>query len=238
MILETKTALITGAGKGIGEAIAKGLAKLGYQTILIGRNQENLKRVANDIFENASLVPGIFPLDISNTKNMQETVKSVLSEYGRIDVLVNNAGIHFDGTLDISESDFKKMIDTNLLAQFNLTKKIVPVMKKQESGYIFNIASRSGKIGFEGSGAYSASKFAMLGFSESLYRELSPQGIKVTALCPGWVNTKMAFDAETPLAEGEMIQPEDLFKTIHYLLHLSPSAVVKEIVIEAPLSIS
>lgn len=238
MILETKTALITGAGKGIGEAIAKGLAKLGYQTILIGRTQADLKRVANEIFENAGLVPGIFPLDISNTKKMQETVKSVLSEYGRIDVLVNNAGIHFDGTLDISESDFKKMIDTNLLAQFNLTKEIVPVMKKQESGYIFNIASRSGKIGFEGSGAYSASKFAMLGFSESLYRELSPQGIKVTALCPGWVNTKMAFDAGTPLAEEEMIQPEDLFKTIHYLLHLSPSAVVKEVVIEAPFSIS
>ena len=237
MILDTKTALITGAGKGIGRAIANGLAELGYQTILISRKLEDLEQAAIDILENGGLAPAIFPLDIIDTVKMNDTVKTILATYGRIDVLVNNAGVYFDGTLEISETNFRTMLDTNLIAQFNLTKEIVPVMEKQGSGYIFNMVSRSGKIGFAGSGAYSASKFGMLGFSESMYRELTPRGIKVTALCPGWVNTKMAFDAGTPLAEQEMIQPEDVFKTIKYLLELSPEACVKEVVLESKLSI-
>ena len=237
MILDTKTALITGAGKGIGRAIANGLAELGYQTILISRKLKDLEQVAIDIFKNGGLAPAIFPLDITDTAEMKKTIKNIIAEYGRIDVLVNNAGVYFDGTFEISETNFRTMLDTNLTAQFNVTKEIVPVMEKQGSGYIFNMVSRSGKIGFAGSGAYSASKFGMLGFSDSMYRELTPQGIKVTALCPGWVNTKMAFDAGTPLAEEEMIQPEDLFKTIKCLLELSPEACIKEVVLESKLSI-
>ncbi|MFV0591838.1 MAG: SDR family oxidoreductase [Draconibacterium sp.] len=238
MIIENQIAVITGAGKGIGEAIAYGLAEMSYQTVLIGRTRKSLEQVSEEIVNNGGLAPAIFQLDITDTAKMKEIVKTIVAEFGRIDVLVNNAGVYFDGTLEISESNFQTMINTNLTAQFNLTKEIVPVMKKQKSGYIFNIASRSGKIGFAGSGAYCASKFGMLGFSESLYRELSPQGIKVTALCPGWVNTQMAYEAGTPLRPEEMIQTEDLFKTINWLLELSPAACVKEVVIEAPLSIS
>ena len=233
MILEKRIAVITGAGKGIGEAIANGLASIGFQTVLIGRTFENLERVARNILDNGGLAPSIRQLDINNTIKMKETVAAIVSDYKRIDVLVNNAGIFIDGTLEISEAEFKTMIDTNLMAQFNLTKAVVPVMEKQRLGNIFNIVSRSGKIGFEGSGGYSASKFAMLGFSESLYRELTPKGIKVTALCPAWVNTQMAFDSGSPLPAEEMIEPEDLFKTIKWLLEISPSACVKEVVIES-----
>lgn len=110
-------------------------------------------------------------------------------------------------------------------------------MKQQQSGYIFNVASRSGKVGFAGSGGYSASKFGLVGLNESLYRELTPQGIKVTALCPAWVNTKMAREAGTPLEAGEMIQPDDLFETIRWLLNLSSGACVKEVVITNPKSL-
>jgi len=237
MIIENRIAVITGAGKGIGKAIAYGLAEVSYQTILIGRNRKNLEQVSSEIVNNGGLAPVIFQLDITDTSKMKETVKSVVDEFDRVDVLVNNAGIYFDGTLELSESEFQSMLNTNLTAQFNLTKEIVPLMEKQGSGYIFNIVSRAGKVGFAGSGGYSASKFGMLGLSESLYRELTPKGIKVTALCPGWVNTQMAFDAGTPLKAEKMIQPEDLFKTIQYLLQLSPSAIVKEVVIEAPSSI-
>jgi len=237
MIIENRIAVITGAGKGIGNAIAYGLAEMSYQTILIGRNRKNLEQVSVEIVNNGGLTPVIFQHDITDTAKVKETVKAIVEKLGRVDVLVNNAGVYFDGTLELSDSEFQNMLNTNLTAQFNLTKEIVPLMQKQGSGYIFNIVSRSGKVGFAGSGGYSASKFGMLGLSESLYRELTPKGIKVTALCPGWVNTQMAFDAGTPLKAEEMIQPEDLFKTIQYLLLLSPSAIVKEIVIEAPSSI-
>lgn len=233
-----KVAIITGASKGIGKAIAIGLAQLNYQTILVGRNQNDLQGVANIIVENKCVEPIIFDFDITNSEKVKNTIKKIIETSGRIDILVNNAGIYLDGSSDISETDFTKILETNLTAQFVFLSEIVPVMKKQKSGYIFNIASRSGKIGFAGSGAYSASKFGLVGLNESLYRELNPLGISVTALCPGWVNTKMAKEARTELKKEEMIQPEDLFKTIKWLLSLSPGACVKEVILETPFSIS
>ena len=203
-----KVAIVTGATKGIGKAVALGLAQMNYRLAIIGRNEEELEQVANEIKKISRLAPLSFQLDITNTVAVNEAVETIVSQTGRIDILVNNAGIYFDGTLTISEIDFKTMLDTNLTAQLVFAQAVVPQMKKQKSGYIFNVASRSGKIGFAESGGYSASKFGMVGLSESLYRELTPQGIKVTALCPGWVNTKMAFEAGTPLKPEQMIQPE------------------------------
>lgn len=233
-----KVAIITGASRGIGKALAMGLAKLNYQTVLIARNLKNLEEVASEIESAGRLKPSIFAIDISKLKVLKTTLSEIILEFGKIDVLVNNAGVFFDGTTEIKESQFAKMLDINLNAQFVVLKQIVEVMKKQKAGYIFNIASRSGKVGFEGSGAYSASKFALVGFSESLYRELNPLGIRVTALCPGWVNTNMAFEAGTPLQPHEMIQPEDLIKTLKWLLSLSPGACVKEVILETPKNIS
>jgi len=129
------------------------------------------------------------------------------------------------------------MLDTNLTAQFVFLQAIVPIMKEQKSGYIFNVASRAGKIGFAGSGGYNASKFGLVGLNESLYRELVPLGIRVTALCPAWVNTKMAYEAGSKLRQIQMIQPEDIFETIRWLLTLSLGACVKEVVIETPFSV-
>lgn len=233
-----KIAIVSGASKGIGKAIALGLAKLNYQTILTGRNHAELKLVSQQIVQNKGLAPDLFPFDITDSAAVKNFATKVISTYKRVDVLVNNAGIYFDGTLTISEEDFEKQLTTNLTAQHKILKEFVPVMKRQKSGYILNIASRSGKVGFAKSGAYSASKFAFVGLSEALYRELNPLGIRVTALCPGWVNTKMAFQAGTPLSEDEMIQPNDLFLTIKWLLNLSPGACVKEVILETPYSIT
>ena len=238
MDLNRKVAIVTGATKGIGKAVALGLAEMNYLMAIIGRNKKELMQVSDEIEKISGTVPLSFHLDITNTIAVNQTVEEIVSKTGRIDILVNNAGIYFDGTLSISETDFKTMLDTNLTAQLVFTQAVVPQMKKQKSGYIFNVASRSGKIGFAESGGYSASKFGMVGLSESLYRELTPQGIKVTALCPGWVNTKMAFEAGTPLKPEQMIQPEDLMKTIQWLLTLSPGACIKEVVIDAPRSMS
>jgi 3-oxoacyl-[acyl-carrier protein] reductase len=235
---KNKIAIITGAGKGIGKSVSIGLAELGYKTILIGRNKNDLETVAQEIKNSKHLSPEIIRLDITDSVAVKNTIKQIMNDFGRIDILVNNAGIYFDGSADISETDFSKMIETNLTAQYVFLTQVVPVMKEQKSGSIFNIASRAGKIGFAGSGGYSASKFGLVGLSESLYRELSPLGISVTALCPGWVNTKMAVEAGSTLTGEQMIQPDDLFKTIKWLLSLSPGACVKEVVLETPHSIS
>lgn len=233
----SKVAIITGASKGIGKAIAIGFGKMKFQTVLIGRNQNDLKTVSDEITNSGGHLPSRFSMDITDSKKVKETVNEVVKQYGRIDILVNNAGIHFGGSLDLPEQNFKKMLNTNLVAQLVFVQEVAPMMKKQQSGYIFNVASRSGKVGFAGSGGYSASKFGLLGLNESLYRELTPQGIKVTALCPAWVNTNMAKEAGTPLQPEEMIQPNDLFKTIRWLLELSPGACVKEVVITNPKSL-
>jgi NAD(P)-dependent dehydrogenase (short-subunit alcohol dehydrogenase family) len=234
---QNKVALITGASKGIGKAIAIGFGKMKFQTVLIGRNTDDLKNTADEIVKAGGPQPASFSVDITNSEKVKETVAEIIQEFSRIDILVNNAGIHFGGTLELPEPDFKKMLDTNLAAQFVMLQKVVPVMKNQKSGYIFNVSSRSGKVGFAHGGGYSASKFGLLGLNESLYRELTPQGIKVTALCPAWVNTNMAQEAGTPLHPEEMIQPDDLFKTIRWLLELSPGACVKEVVITNPKSL-
>lgn len=235
---KNKIAVITGANKGIGKAISIGLAQLGYQTILIGRNNSDLETVARYITDAGCAPPKLFQLDITNSTLVKKTIIDVVEEFGRIDILVNNAGIYFNGSSEISKENFTKMLETNLTAQFVFLNEVVPIMKEQKSGYIFNVASRAGKIGFAGSGGYSASKFGLVGLSESLYRELSPLGISVTALCPGWVHTKMAYEAGTILKGKQMIQPEDLFKTIKWLLSLSPGACVKEVVLETPYNIS
>jgi len=233
-----KVAIITGAGKGIGKAIAIGLSKLNYQTILIGRNKKDLENVANEIVSGKGMSPVIYVIDITDSNKVRTTIRQILEKFRQIDILVNNAGIYFDGSIELSEENFRKMLDTNLTAQFVFLQEVVPVMKQQKSGYIFNIASRAGKVGFAGSGGYNASKFGLVGLNESLYRELVPQGIKVTAICPGWVNTKMAFKAGSTLYPEQMIQPEDIFKTIKWLLSLTPGACVKEIILETPASIS
>ena len=239
MKTDNKVAVITGASKGIGKAISIGLASLGYQTILIGRDLHDLEGVSQEIVNDSNLAPKIQQLDITDSVASKNCIQNILNDYGRINVLVNNAGIYFHGTSDdISEGDFTKMLETNLTAQYRIIKEVVPVMKLQKSGSIFNVASRAGKVGFSGSGAYSASKFGLVGLNESLYRELVPLGISVTALCPGWVDTKMATEAGSTLIGEQMIQPEDLFKTINWLLSLSPGACVKEVVLGTPFNIS
>jgi short-subunit dehydrogenase len=239
METDNKIAVITGASKGIGKAISIGLANLGYQIILIGRNLHDLESVSQKIINDSNLAPKIHQLDITDSVASKNCIQNILNDFGQIDVLVNNAGIYFDGSSDdISEDDFVKMLETNLTSQYRIIKEIVPAMKLQKSGYIFNVASRAGKVGFAGSGGYSASKFGLVGLNESLYRELVPLGISVTALCPGWVDTKMANEAGSTLKGEQMIQPEDLFKTIEWLLSLSSGACVKEVILETPFSIS
>ena len=235
-------AIITGASRGIGRTIAQGLALDGYRTLLVGRSRSSLDQVAETIWEqirhNDALAPLVVPLDMTQLNSIDRTLGPVLEKLGRVDVLVNNAGQWIGGTLDIDYRDFESLLRINLTAQQAITKTIVPFMPKHGKGHIINVASRAGKVGFAGDGAYCASKFALVGFSESLYRELVPLGIKVTALCPGWVNTEMAVEAGASMTGQEMIQPEDLLHTVRWLLSLSANTCVKDVVLESRGSIT
>lgn len=224
-----KVAIVTGASQGIGSAVALGLAEEGYNLVLIARSENKLIEFANQIKKHG-VKTKIVCLDVSNFTAIPKVINEVINEWGRIDILVNNAGIHKPGSAEISLEDFQKLFDVNVKAQLAFIQAVLPVMQKQKQGYIFNIASIAGKTGYAGTGGYASTKFALVGFSESLYREYSSQGIKITAICPSWVDTDMAAGADIP--RSKMIRPQDILQTLRWLLSLSPSAFIKEIVLE------
>jgi 3-oxoacyl-[acyl-carrier protein] reductase len=232
-----KVALITGA-RGIGKAVALGLAKEGYRICLLSRSKNSLQSAVNEIVKNSSLSlePLIYECDVTNIESVNEAIEDIIQKLGHIDVLFNNAGILHDGTLE-SVENFTDMINVNLIGAFNILHTVVPHMKKRQQGYIFNLASLCGKIGYAGIGAYTASKFGLVGLSESLFNELAPLNVKVTAICPSYVATDMVSHLENP-PQNLMIQPDDIFQIVHGLLLLSSHACVKEIVVHCRATIS
>jgi len=226
-------AIITGASRGIGRELAIGLAQDGYNLVMIARSGSALKSVLNEI---EGLAPTkttqhtIHSADVSDDKLINEIVTDTKERFGKINLLINNAGVYTPGTLDIPVQSFAQMVKVNLKGPFTLMKAVIPIMKEQKSGHVINIASRAGKIGFAGDGAYGASKFGLVGLNESLYRELATSGISLTAICPSWVKTEMAEGA--PIDGSEMIQPNDILKTVRWLLSLSPSVRVRELTLE------
>lgn len=243
-----KVAIVTGASRGIGACVAAGLAEDGYTVALTARSKDALEEVAASIRSKVGKGKGngkdkggsdngagpvdvlTFPLDVQDRAAVDAMVASVVSSKGRIDLLFNNAGAGVQGSVDLSHEEFDQVVSINLTGAFNFLKAVIPVMKQQGEGTIINVASRAGKIGFINSGAYSASKFGLVGLSEALYRELCPLGIKVTCLCPSWVDTEMTKEA--PVDKEEMLVPDDLLKTVRWLISMSPNAVVKDLIIE------
>lgn len=225
-----KVAFITGAGRGIGKAVALGLAQDGYNIALLARSQNELSETKKEI-ETLGGKALTFAVDVSKYSLVDEAVLKTLKEWGRIDVLFNNAGIYQRGTLDITPEDFEKVISVNLSGAFHCMKLIAPIMLSQKSGYIINLGSICSKVGYSEVGAYTASKFGLLGLNESLFNELVPQGIRVSAILPSWVNTQMSSHA--PIRGDQMIQPNDILTTVRYLLSLGNNASVKEILIQS-----
>jgi len=231
-----KVALVTGASQGIGKSLALGLAQDGYKLILVSRNFKKLRETARKINKttaaNPDLEAEVAALDVSNYDQVNNLISNLDQKYGRIDVLVNSAGIGGHGTLSFRPEEFEKMLSINLVAPFCFFKHVVPLMKRNKSGYIFNIASRCGKVGVAGIGPYVSSKYGLVGLSEVIFRELAAHNIKVTTLCPGWVNTQMAMDTNCPHHPTDIIQTSDLLDTVRWLLNLSPPVRVMEILLE------
>ena len=228
--MQDNVAIVTGASRGIGLAIATELASQGYSLGLISRSIndiENASKSIQKLFPETTIISSAF--DVVDEVSGEDFVGRVIKELGNVTVLVNNAGDYRTGTSTMATEETKRMIDVNFIAATRFAQAVLPSMKKSGRGYIFNIASMCGVQSFSDVGSYCASKFALVGYSSSLAQELAPLGIKVTAICPSWVNTKQAVDA--PLEPEDMIQTNDIALTIRYLLTLGSSASIREIVI-------
>jgi 3-oxoacyl-[acyl-carrier protein] reductase len=224
-------AIVTGASRGVGRALAIGLAQDGFNIVAMARSVQKLSTLAREAgVPESAIVP--IGVDLADAESITRAVRSIPAALGTLKVVVNNAGEGGAGTLDVASDKLKALLDVNLVGPFRLLQEVVPILIKNGDGLIVNVASRAGKIGFSGWGAYGASKFGLVGLSESLYRELAGHGIKVTTLCPGWIDTAMAQEGGSPLASGEMIQPADLLQTVRWLMSLSPAACVREVMIE------
>ena len=227
--LKGKVALVTGGGSGIGFAITKALLNEGMRVAICGRDEGKLRKAETELKKYGGNLL-VMPADVSKKPEVDQWVKAALRKFGRIDVLVNNAGVaRWSDVENITDEHLDYQLNVNLRGPLYCSQVVLPYMKGQQSGYIINISSICGKYGFAGTAAYSASKFGLMALSDSLREEGASFNIKVTAICPGFVATPMVTDAPVPLEE--MIRPEDIAKAVLFLLNLSEYAAVREIVI-------
>ena len=185
-------AVITGGTRGIGKEIALSFAKQGYDIAINYRKEnEDLENIKEQITQLGGNIY-TYQCDISNFESCEDFTKNIIAEYGRIDVLVNNAGITKDGLLmRMKKEDFESVIDVNLVGTFNMTRNVIPYMIKAKKGRIVNISSVVGISGNAGQTNYSASKAGIIGFTKSLAKEVASRNITVNAVAPGFIQTQM-----------------------------------------------
>lgn len=188
-----KVWLITGASKGMGLEITKAVLRNGDKVIATSRNTNTLLKNIKEYDSN--LLP--IKLDITNEKEVANAVSKGIETFGKLDVIVNNAGYNLLGNIEeLSDEEFKKTMDVNLFAITHILRNVLPHLRRQNSGHIINIASMMGYMSYPGNGSYSASKYAVIGLSEALAQEVAPFGIKVSILAPGTFRTNF-MNAET-----------------------------------------
>ena len=221
--------IVTGASRGIGKAIALRFAKENYDIMIFGRDVEALKKVQAEI-KNAGVECERFAGDAADEKFVMDSVSNIFEKYGKIDHLVNNAGIGiFKKLVDSNLKDFKEQIDVNLYGIYNFTKAVADKMIERKSGSIINIASLAGKNSFVGGTMYSASKHAVLGFTRSLMLELREFNIRVAAICPGSVATEFFGGSGRHPNYDKILKPDDVADSVMAILKLPVHALISEI---------
>ena len=238
MLLENKVALVTGAARGIGKAIALTLAGEGADIAVSDVNLEGAESAAEEI-ESRGRQTLVSRMDVSKIKEVNEMVDKILDKFGRIDILINNAGITADSLLiRMKEADWDKVIEINLKGSFNCLKAVAKPMMKARSGKVVNMASVIGLIGNVGQANYAASKAGLIGLTKSSARELAPRGINVNAVAPGFIKTPMTERLSDEI-KGEMCKqiplnrfgaPEDVAKVVLFLVSDSAAYVTGQVI--------
>ena len=223
-----RVALVTGGTRGIGAAIARKLASEGFTVFVSGRTVESTRTASERFAEEGLTIRGI-AADARREDDQKRLVESVAREAGRLDVLVNNAGIGAFGPVDeISPERFRDVVETNLFGPFYATRYAAPFLKKSGAGFVVNIASLASVNAFPGGAAYNASKFGLLGFSDASMLDLRHQGVRVAAILPGSVATDWAHSHGNQDASW-MLRPEDVAEAVADLVRLPDRAIASRI---------
>jgi len=222
-------ALVTGAGRGIGRAIALELAAHGATVACCARSLSELEEVAGVI---GQMHPGldraaVVPLDVSSEDECVRAVAQTVERFGRLDILINNAGIGVFGPLEsLDAGDWDRVMAVNARGTFLLCRESIPHLRKHAKSFIINIASVVGVKGYPNQSAYAASKHAIMGMSSALAKEVQKDGIRVHAICPGGVDTDMVGDARPDLDRSGLIRSEELAEMVMFLLTRKGNGVV------------
>ena len=238
-MLKGKTAVVTGASRGIGRAIAINLAKLGANLVINYRNSEDAVREVVKEIEDLGVKVLAVQSDISNYSDVENMMKKCIEEFGSLDILVNNAGITKDGLLmRMKEEDFDSVIDINLKGAFNCTKHVSAIMLKQRSGRIINISSVSGLTGNAGQVNYSSAKAGILGMTKSVAREFASRGVTCNAVAPGYIQTdmtnalpeKVKDDIMSTIPLKRLGTPEDVANVVAFLASEEASYITGQVI--------
>lgn len=227
MNLESKIAIVTGASKGIGAEFSRMLAANGTEVYGLARSKDQLQKLRSELGE--AFHPVV--MDITNAKKLEKWVSDTFSRNHQPDILINNAGVMYsDNVEDLSMDEWHNMINVNLNGVFYLTRLIVPLMKNNENVcHIINIASIAGLMGNPTISGYNASKFGVRGFSEALFKELRYDGIKVTCVFPGSINTDLFDKIEGIENHPNMMKTTDISSTVKFLLETDDNFLINEI---------
>jgi len=228
--LNGKVALVTGAGRGIGKAIANLLSRSGARVVLAARSEAQLTAVSEELQSQGGKAL-VIPTDLTRDEEMERLVEQTVTEWGPVDYLINNAGWGRTASVIKSNvSDWDRTFQVNLRAPMVLSRLVLPSMLEKGDGAVINISSVSGITGHANGAAYSASKFGLIGFSQSLYEEVRENGIRVSVIIPGFVDTQMIPPVRR-LDRSKMIQPEDVAKTVLFVLTSPPTICPVEITV-------